>query len=349
MAVELEKWLIKSAWDESRKRKQQEQALADIEMDADPVIEPENTLDLRNTVAASWKNNKRVRFVDEIDENEVARKLFVKDELLKVANMYIENHCSKNGTVNENNLSENQEKSIKMLKSRVVAEELTIYETDKTKKFVIDTLENVEKKMEKHLKPDKIVDHKEVKKLENKLNSHTSHWIEFMQMGEGIGHKRRTKSNLISEENPIPIIRGTAKDHKSCDDVKVGPDMRPIMGASIGPNTGLSQIGCQIIRKISDNVVERYDVKSTEEMLASFSEYNKSISDKKKNLRCKVIASMDINSFYPSLNADQVAKVAKIMWERSTVQLGNIDTSELAFYIAKFSPKHLLKNEGLTD
>ena len=33
----------------------------------------------------------------------------------------------------------------------------------------------------------------------------------------------------------------------------------------------------------------------------------------------------------------------------SKSQLGNIDTSELAFYIAKFSPKHLLKNEGLTD
>ena len=79
-------------------------------------------------------------------------------------------------------------------------------------------------------------------------------------------------------------------------------------------------------------------------MLASFSDYNKSISGKKKNVRRKIIGSMDIDSFYPSLDSDQLVKVAKIMWERSTVELGNIDTSELAFYIAKYTPKHLLEN-----
>ena len=64
-----------------------------------------------------------------------------------------------------------------------------------------------------------------------------------------------------AEANLPPEVGGTNKqtnkDHKSCDDVKVGPSMRPIMRASIGPNTGLSQVGCQIIRKISDNVIER--------------------------------------------------------------------------------------------
>ena len=141
------------------------------------------------------------------------------------------------------------------------------------------------------------------------MNKHTHHWIEILNSGDEIGHKSRTKSNLITEENPLPILRGTAKDHKPCPDLNVGPDMRPIMGACVGPNTGLSQIGCEIIRKISNSVKVRYDIKSTEEMLAKIQEYNKS-NDCFKPYR-KVFASLDIKNFYTIIKAEMAVGSGK--------------------------------------
>ena len=128
-------------------------------------------------------------------------------------------------------------------------EGLVIYETDKTGKFVVDELENVENKMEKHFQNDKVIGPEAVKRAENKINSQTSSWIEILSIGEAAKHKRRTKMNLVAVENPIPILKGTAKDHKPAENSIIGPEMRPIMGAKAGPNTGLSQIGCSLLRK----------------------------------------------------------------------------------------------------
>ena len=76
-------------------------------------------------------------------------------------------------------------------------------------------------------------------------------------------------------------MKGTSKDHKVADDPQKGPKMRPIMGARVGPNTGLSQIGSKILRSIIDDVKVRHDVKSTEEMLAKIEQYNESLKSKK--------------------------------------------------------------------
>ena len=48
------------------------------------------------------------------------------------------------------------------------------------------------------------------------------------------------------------------------------------MGASIGPNTGLAQIGCEFLKAILANNPNPGEVKSTEEMLNAFSTYNNS-------------------------------------------------------------------------
>ena len=76
--------------------------------------------------------------------------------------------------------------------------------------------------------------------------------------------------NLINEDNPLPILRGTAKDHKIEADPIKGPDMRPIMGAKVGPNTGLSQIGCKLIRAIKEKQTNIKEIKSTEELCQKY-------------------------------------------------------------------------------
>ena len=70
-------------------------------------------------------------------------------------------------------------------------------------------------------------------------------------------------------------MSGTSKDHKKVENTNVGPDVRPIMGAMVGPNVGLTNFGSIIVRAIANE----YDVgnvsKSTEETISKLEEYNK--------------------------------------------------------------------------
>ena len=75
------------------------------------------------------------------------------------------------------------------------------------------------------------------------MNRHTQSWVNILQPAENANQRKRIKSNLINKHSQIPILRGTCKDHKKSKDKEVGPDIRPIMGAVVGPNNGLSEIG----------------------------------------------------------------------------------------------------------
>ena len=111
------------------------------------------------------------------DDSEGIRRNNLKSELREVVIKYKNDYCDKSGNILENNLSEEQLKDIKELKCRIKKEGLICGETDKTGKLTLDTLENMTEKMEKHIKDDKVLNDKEIKKLENKLNRHMSFWI----------------------------------------------------------------------------------------------------------------------------------------------------------------------------
>ena len=175
------------------------------------------------------------------------------------------------------------------------------------------------------------------------LNSHTSRLIDIFKVGEFVGHKKRTKMNLITEKGPIPVLRGTSKDHKQAIDPEVGPDLRPIMGAHKGPNVGLAQLGCHFLKAILKYADDTSEVKSTEEMLCKMQMYNnireKQILELKsrgtKITSKKVVGSMDINSFYPSANPAKVALVCKLMWNKAQIDVKNVEVKKLSLYIAK--------------
>ena len=175
----------------------------------------------------------------------------------------------------QNDRAEDMRKIEELIKSRIKEEGLTYGETDKTGRMTLDTLENLSKKMDKHIEEDKILNEKEVKRLENKLNKHMAFWVGILKPGENVKQMRRVKSNLITRDGQIPVLRGTSKDHKEAKDKVLGPDVRPIMGAIVGPNMGLSEIGSMIVRKIADNADVGLVARSTEEVLNKFEEYNK--------------------------------------------------------------------------
>ena len=234
-------------------------------------------------------------------------------------------------------------------KSRIKKEGLVCGETDKTGKLTLDTLENVVKKMDKHIKNDKVLNEKEVRKLENNLNRHMEFWVNILKPGEKNNQLRRVKSNLITKDSQIPILRGTSKDHKEADDKKAGPDVRPIMGAIVGPNIGLSEIGSRIVRKIADNADTGLVSKSTEEVLNKFEMYNKRRLQSNPGIRNLIVASMDIEKYYPNILSDKSAKIIRKMWEESDLSIEGIDYDKLRSYLGKHLKKEEIVEEGFEE
>ena len=317
--------------------------------DAHKVILDARSLDFRNILPSDFKNNKRVTIPDMHDDPEEIRRNNLKAELRKVVMNYKKEHCDISGNVLENNVSESELNNLKKLRTRIQKEELVCGETDKTGKFTLDTLKNMTDKMDKHVKDDKILSVKEAKRLENKLNRHMDFWSKFLKAGEKNKQMRKVKSNLVTKDSQFPILRGTSKDHKKALDELVGPDLRPIMGAIVGPNVGLSEVGSIIVRKISDNADNGSVAKSTEEVLNKFEIFNKrrlKITPKLKNL---IIASMDVEKYYPNILSAQSAKIIRRMWEESDLTIEGIDIDKLVGYLSIFLTKEEIIEEAFEE
>ena len=84
------------------------------------------------------------------------------------------------------------------------------------------------------------------------------------------------------------------------------------MGARVWRNHSLAQTGSKFLRAVADNVKETRVVKSTEELLRKFEEYNIEISQNSQFLE-KVVFCIDFKSFYPSLDPTKAAEIAKLM------------------------------------
>ena len=302
-------------------------------------------MDIRNLKPTDLKSNKRVVLPEPDDDLIEIKRGNLKNELRQVVINYKKEYCDKFGNLLDNNLSETQQREIRNLKSRIKEEGLTCGETDKTGKMTLDTLENLSKKMDKHIGEDKVLNENEVKRLENKLNRHMTFWVGILKPGENVKQMRRVKSNLITKDGQIPVLRGTSKDHKEAKDKVRGPDVRPIMGAIVGPNIGLSEIGSIIVRKIADNADVGLVARSTEEVLNKFEKYNKERFEKSLGLKKLIIASMDIEKFYPSILSQKSARIIRKMWEESELSIEGVDINKLSEYLGK----HLKKEEIIEE
>ena len=245
-------------------------------------------------------------------------------------------HCDEKGNLIENNLTVDQINAIKGLKTKMKNENLVCVETDKTGKFALDTKENYINKINKHISNDEVIAAKDVTTIENKLNKHAEHASKITKAGENTGQTSRIKSNFITKDNQVPVLHGTSKDHKISEDVIDGPDVRPIMGAVVGPNVALANfIGSEIVRRVAEDAGNENVCKSTEELLGVFEAFNKNRVKNgyhKKNL---VIGSMDIKKWYPRTLIRPTAKVIRQMIIISEIKFEGIEYDALSKHLGE--------------
>ena len=116
------------------------------------------------------------------------------------------------------------------------------------------------------------------------------------------------------------------------------------MGAVVGPNMGLSELGSLLVRKIADNADIGLVAKSTEEVISKFEEFNKSRFDKFPGLRHLTIVSK-----YPSILSEESARIIRQMWEESEMPLDAIDMDNLSKYLVMKLIKPEIAEEDIED
>ena len=229
-------------------------------------------------------------------------------------------------------------------------DDLVCFETDKTGKFALDKKENYIKKMRKHIKDDDIVSMTEVKKIEKELNEHAEHLVKITNVGIHTNQVKRIKGNLKTSDNQIPILSGTHKDHKKVDDLNIGPDVRPIMGATVGPNVALTDfIARNIIRKVAEDASDGNDCKSSEELLNKFEEYNHRRIQNGYSSRNVIIASMDIDKWFPTMKIRPMTKEVKQMIVDSEIEFKEIDYENASKYLGEKMTIEEILEEKMED
>ena len=353
--TELEKAGIKATWEKLSENRNNEEHFKELETGETKESlkvfdEDTKTVNFRNLKATDFKNNKRINIVEENDDKEEIRMNHVKNELKEVFIKHMKEHCDNKGNQVDNNLSVKQVKAMKNLKMKMKTENLVCLETDKTGKFALDTKENYINKIKKHIAMDEVITTKEVTKIENVINKHAEHAARITMAGENTGQTKRVKSNFKTKDNQIPIIHGTSKDHKEIKDENEGPEVRPIMGAVVGPNVGLSNfLGKEVVRRVAEDAGNETVCKSTEELLSVFESYNKNRIEKGVDKKKVVLGSMDIKKWYPSTLIRPSAKVIKQMIVDSNIEFVEIEYDSIEKYLGEHMSREEILEEQLEE
>ena len=299
------------------------------------------TLNFQNIRATDLKSNKRVNIVDNGDLKHETKCENLKIEMLKT----VEKYTKENENKEYSNLSNDEQKGLKSLTDKVQEDKLVVIETDKSKKFVVNTPEQFISDMEVHVKGDKIVDKKFISKTTRKYNEMCKSLVKIVNMGQNQRHLQRILNNVhVDLSSELPHMRGLFKDHKH------GRKYRPLVNGNVGPISSLSEILSVILKgymlELQQMVGPTDTIKSTEELLSQFESYNKSINQGYSCDNCdnQFIASMDVESLYPSLEVESTSTAIKQVILNSNMCVEGVNVEELGVYLRKNMTPDVIQN-----
>ena len=218
------------------------------------------------------------------------------------------------------------------------------YQTDKSGRFSVDSMENYREACKPHFTNDATIDEDEHLRLQKEMNAHSTMWTRILRTGEEAGGSApdRVKNNLLVENHGLAPLYGLRKDHKPTDDENVGPPVRPVCGGNAGYNSKFSHLISMVIKnmhKEEDTVCE-----NTEELLAEIMQLNLN-----KIERDIVVGSLDVKALYPSLDVDFTAEVVAKAFRESEYQVKGVDYTEVGLYLSLNLSENELIDAGIAD
>ena len=270
----------------------------------------------------------------------------IKDKMLNKVKEYKENKCNEKGCIKNQNVSKQQADGLKEVKEN--NDEYIVFTTDKSGHFTVDSPQNYEKAMDKHVRGDNKINIKKVRTIEIRMNHHQKQFNKMFRAGATWGHQRRVVGATTSTHVPPPPIYGLRKDHKILQpgQEKAGHPVRPVVGANHAPNSRLSHFLSDVVNKFADCEEIETECKSSEEMRSAFDEFNK--LNKDVRMKCKVL-SMDVKSLYPSMTWANIVLAVREMIENSSMKFENVDWQEVGKYLAVIMTEAEINAEGLRN
>ena len=320
--AEIEKAMAKLRWEEKKK---------EIDEEGNELPREEKrwhnkqtkTMDLREFRSTDLPFNNRICVPKPLDNETETCVQNLKMNLNNCTERYIEGqHRAK-----ETNLTNEQKQGLQSLKEKKRDNTIVIFETDKSKRFACDSMENYKTLGETHVMEDEIVTEATKATFEKEINAHAEMWIRILNAGEKTMNHDRIRSSMKSRNNPPAPLYVLRKDHKRYNDEVVGPPGRPVCGGDETYNKRLSHLISTLLTDVY--IGEETVCSSTEELLAAVEKLNEEGID-----AMDIVGSMDVEALYPSLDIEfTIDKVCEVLYE-STVDFEGLNVKELGLYLS---------------
>ena len=113
------------------------------------------------------------------------------------------------------NLTAAERRGIAKLRKRIISGEIVVYETDKSGKLCVATVEAYEQQGEVHVKEDRVVTWEDVEDRQKEILGHLKglNWIFQTEMSHGEKKTERTWTAKEMDSTTVPKVSLLAKDH----------------------------------------------------------------------------------------------------------------------------------------
>ena len=321
--AEIEKALAKLRWEKKRN---------DVDNDGNEL--PPNvrtwhdiqtkTIDMREYRSTDLPFNNRIYAPKPLDNETETCLQNLKMKLNNCTERYVE---ETQRTKKKMNLTAEQKQGLHSLKDKKDEGTIVIFETDKSKRFACDTMDNYKTLGETHVTQDEVVNGETKARFEKEINAHAEMWTRILNAGKNTNNHDRIRGSMKSRNNPPAPLSITRKDHKRYDDEIIGPPGRPVCGGDVSYNKRLSHLISTLLTDVY--IGEKTICSSTEELIAEVERVNDEGLDE-----LDVIGSMDVEALYPSLDIDfTIEKVCELLYE-SSVEYKGLNVKELGLYLS---------------
>ena len=287
----------------------------------------ESKININRLKSTQLPYNTNVRMPQQLKNDEEVRLVKFKDDVMKeVRGLEKESKKWK-----EKNVSKCEWKGIKKLKERINDGEIVCYETDKSGRWSVDTVDNYKKACEEHLNDEnktREITLNEHKIAEKEMNAEGMALLNMMGLDEMKGGDMRVRNVIKAENTSIPPFYGMRKDHKKVEENmrETGPKVRPVCGAKDCVTKRVSHLLCQIIYPLVGN--ESTHCWSTDDLINEIEKLNEEIVDEEW-----IVASLDVDALYPSLDIEKCTKSIVRKMNESEIVFEGLQWKEIALYL----------------
>ena len=214
--AQIEKGLAKLRWsalrsaDDERGGGGEEQMVGEEEEERVWPFDLKNgAFDLRYLRPTDLPFNKRVCLPTALQDDKEIDMQHLKGKLMRVTEGYIKEQGMR---MARSNLTREEQRGLKSLKDK---ENVVVFQTDKSGRFAVDTMDNYRVACQPHVENDHTVTEELHERVQAEANAHSVMWVRLLNAGEISGGQARIKSNMLVRDCTLAPLYTLRKDHKT--------------------------------------------------------------------------------------------------------------------------------------